>query len=170
MSYRKRNIAKGIAAGLAGGLVATLAMTEFQNIWSKAAEMTSSNGHSREQSSDEENPTGKTADAISNLAFGKNLSKQQKQKAGPFVHYTFGTLMGGVYGAAAELSPVLQKAAGLPFGTALFLGADELVLPVLKLTKGPAAYPVSRHIYGLSSHLVWAVTAELVRRVVRTVI
>lgn len=167
MRYR-RNLAKGIAAGLAGGLVATIAMTQFQNIWSKAADLGSSNGHSREQSNQEEDPTGKTAGAISKLV-GKNLSKEQKQKAGPFVHYAFGTLMGGVYGAAVELSPTVKTVGGLPFGTALFVGADEIALPALKLAKGPTSYPASRHAYGFSSHLVWAATAELVRRVIRNV-
>jgi hypothetical protein len=42
---------------------------------------------------------GKLAEMI-----GPPLSHEQKKKLGPVVHYSFGTLQGGVYGAVAELS------------------------------------------------------------------
>jgi hypothetical protein len=34
-------------------------------------------------------------------------------------------------------------------------------------TEGPMAYPLSIHAYALSSHFVYGVTAEVVRRAVR---
>ena len=89
----------------------------------------------------EDDPTMKSAEAISESVFGHSLAKKQKEKAGPLVHYAFGTLMGGVYGLAAEVSPTVKSVGGLPFGAALFLGADEIALPVLNLTKGPSRVP-----------------------------
>jgi len=56
---------------------------------------------------------------------------------------------------------------GLTFGTALFAGADELALPVLKLSKAPTKVPVSQHLYGFASHLVYGATAAAVFRAVR---
>ena len=67
----------------------------------------------------------KTAALIAESVFGHSLTKEQKQEAGPLVHYAFGTLIGGIYGVAAEISPSVKSIGGLPFGTALFLGADE---------------------------------------------
>jgi hypothetical protein len=38
---------------------------------------------------------------------------------------------------------------------------------VLGLSKPPIKYPVSTHVYALASHLVYGLTAELVRRNLR---
>ena len=65
-----------------------------------------------------------------------------------------------------RVSPEVTAGAGLPFGTAFWLVADETAVPLLGLAKGPTEYPVSTHVYALASHLVYGLTAELVRRVV----
>lgn len=168
---RKRSVWKGLVAGLAGGLVASWTMNEFQKGWSAASERLSSDGKSRHQSgSSSEDPTGKTAHVISKKLLGRPLTQEQRKKAGPVVHYAFGTLLGGLYGATSEVVPKVKMAAGLPYGAAVFVGVDEIALPALKLAEGPTAYPVSRHLYGLSSHLVWATTTDVVRRLVRKIL
>jgi len=45
----------------------------------------------------------------------------------------FGTLMGAAYGAMAEIAPFSTTGGGLPFGLALWLGADEIAVPLLHL-------------------------------------
>jgi uncharacterized membrane protein YagU involved in acid resistance len=147
-------------------------MSEYQKLWSKAQEkLSGSHGHANQcRCASSENATEKTAHAISKTVFGKRLSRGEKQRAGRLVHYTFGTLMGGAYGAAAESSPLLRRFAGLPFGTALFVGADEIAVPALKLSEGPSSYPISQHLNGFSSHVVWGATAELVRRAIRRIV
>jgi len=100
----------------------------------------------------------------------KPLTTQQKTKAGPIVHYAFGTVLGGLYGAVSEVAPKMRVAGGVPYGAAVFVAADEIALPALKLTKSPGAYPVSTHLYALASHVVWSATTEGVRRVVRRAI
>jgi uncharacterized membrane protein YagU involved in acid resistance len=109
----------------------------------------------------------KTADRISEALQGRHLTKVEKKKAGPVVHYAFGALMGAVYGASVELNPAANALAGIPFGAILFAAADEVALPVLGLSDKPAAYPLSTHFYGLVSHAVYGVTTETVRRIVR---
>lgn len=163
-----RSVWKGLVAGLAGGLVASWTMNEFQKGWSAAANALSDGKSRRAEKQDPaEYPTGKTAHAIAKKVLGKPLTQEQKRKAGPVVHYAFGTMLGGLYGAASELVPKVKMAGGVPYGAAVFLGADEIALPALNLSKGPAAYPVSRHVYGLTSHIVWATTTDAVRRLVR---
>lgn len=184
MRNGKRNgdVLKGLAAGLAGGLVASWTMNQFQAAWTKATEgfekphgaqsMQPSEGQDAAEGSaqDKENQddaTVKTAKAIAEGIFGHELKKSEKKSAGALVHYAFGTATGGLYGAVAEFTPEVTRAAGLPFGAAFWLVADEIAVPLLRLSKGATEYPPSTHAYALASHLVYGLTAEAVRRTVR---
>ena len=178
------DVLKGLAAGLIGGLIASWTMNRFQDVWMKVAGSQSSEAESQLQApgqeteeglqqtqetsdEDQDDATVRTASAISEGIFDHKLTKSEKKIAGPAVHYAFGTVVGGLYGAAAELAPEVRIAGGLPFGGAFWLVADETALPLLGLAKGPTAYPVSTHVYALASHLVFGLTAELVRRGIR---
>ena len=75
--------------------------------------------------------------------------------------------MGAFYGGLAELEPRATAGAGLPYGAAVFVGADEVAVPALGLSKPPQEYPASAHIYGLASHLVYGLSLEMARRGIR---
>jgi hypothetical protein len=116
------------------------------------------------------NATAKVAEVVAR-AGGKDLSTDQKEKGGMVVHYAFGTLMGALYGVAAEMgsrrigrNSVLS---GLGFGAALFAGADEVAVPALRLSKSPAEATWFEHLYGFASHLVYGTTAATVFRATR---
>lgn len=168
---RRRSPWKGIAAGLAGGLAGSWAMVLFQNGWSAASRKIKNNGREHESEKggeqDSDDATMKTADKVYSSVFGRSLSEEEKKKAGPVVHYVFGTAMGGMYGVAAEYDRRVTYGAGVPFGAALFATADELAVPALGLSKEPTEYPLSQHAYALASHAVYGATAEAVRRVTR---
>lgn len=177
------NVWKGMVAGLAGGLIASWTMNQFQAAWTRMAEgaekshgaqsMQPSDGSKGEQGGDvqaQDDATVETAKVISTKVFGHELQESEKEPAGAAVHYAFGTVTGGLYGALAEVTPQVTAAAGLPFGAAFWLVADEITVPALGLSKGPAEYPASTHAYALASHLVYGVTAELSRRAVRQVL
>jgi putative membrane protein len=176
----RRSTAKGILAGIAGGLAGAWAMNQFQAVLSEASEKFTSNGspgsHSGKgedrQPSEEssEDATMKAAGKISMGLLRRPLSKDQKKKAGPVVHYAFGALAGGIYGAGVENMPRAKTAAGAPFGAALFLAADEVAEPLLGLSGLPLQYPWSTHAQALASHLVYGVTTEVVRKSVRMVL
>jgi putative membrane protein len=181
----KPSVWKGLVAGLAGGLAATVVMTEFQKGWQKAAKaLEEKNGHSRksksrsqESKSDQprneqkEDATMKAAGKVAS-AVGHPASFRQKKKAGPFVHYGFGATMGALYGVMQEIAPRAMRTlnpvvSGIGFGSALFIGADEVAVPALGLSGSPKKTPLSGHLHGLASHLVYGVTGESVRRTVR---
>lgn len=179
------DLVKGAVAGLVGGLVASWTMNQFQAAWSKATEgfekphgaqsMQPSNAPPAPQSTDpgqedQDDATVKAAKAISENVFGHELKESEKKPAGAAVHYAFGTATGGLYGAAAEIAPEVTTGLGLPFGVAFWMVADEGVVPLLGLSKGPTEYPVSTHAYALASHLVYGLTAEVTRRAVRNII
>ena len=185
------NVWKGFAAGLVGGLVASWTMNRFQDVWSQVAKgvktrpgnqfhkVSGKHTEGGEETSDvqdvefgskpevPDDTTVRAASAISEGIFDHKLTASEKKIAGTAVHYILGTGVGGLYGAAAELAPNVTAAAGLPFGAVFWLVVDEGAVPLLGLSKGPMAYPLSIHAYALSSHFVYGVTAEVVRRAVR---
>jgi hypothetical protein len=165
---------KGLVAGIAGGLAGAYAMNEFQTLWSK---LQSSQGNGQSQESQEsarasereqqEPATVKAASAISEGLLEHRLTEEGKETAGPAVHYAMGATSGAVYGALAEHFPQVTIGAGVPFGGAVWLVADELAVPAAGLSKSPTEYPLSSHAYALASHFVYGLTTDLVRRTVR---
>jgi putative membrane protein len=111
--------------------------------------------------------TVKAATAVSERVFHRPLAPGQKPAAGNAVHYAYGTLVGGLYGMAAEHWEPLRAGAGNLFGTVLWAVSDEAAVPALGLAKGPRAYPLSVHAKALASHLVYGTGTELIRRSLR---
>jgi putative membrane protein len=108
--------------------------------------------------------TAKVAKVISEKVFRRKLNERQVRIAGPAVHYAFGTLMGAWYGVLAELTPVATSGMGTFYGAAVWLGADEIALPVLRLSSSPFQDPVSQQAGALGAHAVYGISMELVRR------
>jgi uncharacterized membrane protein YagU involved in acid resistance len=173
----KPHLARGIIAGIAGGLVASWVMNVFiesagpklQMAVEKIDPQPQQQGNS--QATDDapkEDATMKTADAVVNtLTGGRHLSFEEKQKGGPVVHYTFGALMGGLYGGLAEYSPLVRSGLGTTFASALFTAADVVAVPALKLSGSSASAPVSSLATPYAAHLVYGITTDTVRRLVR---
>jgi putative membrane protein len=182
---RESNVWKGLAAGVVSGLVASVAMNQFQALWSKLTEgVEKSHGAQslqqgspqhgvgrelQERGSDEEEDDAaeRLANAISEGVFDHELSRSEKEVAGTAVHYAFGVTTGALYGAVAEILPNVTAGVGLPFGAFIWLTADEGAVPALGLSKSPTEYPLSTHAYALASHFVYGLTAEVVRSAVR---
>ncbi len=137
---------KGLVAGVVGGVVASWVMDRFQYWW-----LSFDNGDERQhqlthsnEGNQEEPATVKTASAISEGVFGHSLTDKEK-----------------------EITGAVTTLAGIPFGATFWMVVDEGALPLLGLAKSPTAYPISTHAYALASHLVFGLTAEVVRSAVR---
>lgn len=179
MQDSQANLWKGAAAGLAAGLAATWVMTQFQDLAGKFAEPREKEEpqHSAKRGKREsakkkkqgDDATVKAADKLSRGLFHHALSQEEKTVAGPAMHYGFGTLTGVAYGVLAELAPAVTRGVGAPFGTAVWLGADEVAVPAFGLSGPPWEHPASVHARALAAHLVYGVTTEGVRRLVRRV-
>ena len=169
----KPNLWKGMVAGGTAGLAGAVAMTQFQNLWSQASQKLEKANGKRRSDGESDDATMKAAEKTAELV-GQKLSHEQKKKAGPLVHYGFGTAMGVLYGAIAEFGPRDFRRhdllSGIGFGSVLFGGADEIAVPALGLSGSPAKTPMASHIYALASHLVYGATAGAVRRLVRSAI
>ncbi len=185
---RDGDVLKGLASGIVGGLVASVAMNQFQKLLSKLtnSDERSHGAQSLQQGSPqhgigrkleklgkdepEDDAAGRLANAVSVGISGRELTEKEKEVGGTALHYAYGISMGAVYGAAAEILPETTIGGGMPFGALIWLGADEGVVPLLGLSKAPTEYPLSIHASALASHLVYGLTAEAVRRVVRNVL
>ncbi len=167
---QKPDLLRGVFAGILGGLAASWVMNQFLAGVSKATEALAEEKDQPKSEEQGEDSTIKVADAVANTFIGRHLSDDEKQKGGPIVHYAFGGLMGGVYGGIAEYSPASRMGFGSLFGSALFVGADEIAVPALGLGKTPAQQPMSDQVSHWAAHLVYGATVELVRRVVRSIL
>ena len=159
-------VMKGAAAGIVGGLVASFVMDQFQAGWSAVEKRMQGDG-GREKQNEGEPSTVKAAEAVAENVFDTPIPEEDKEAAGSAVHYAMGAGSAAIYGAAAEMAPSVTTGLGMPFRTAVWLVADEGAVPLLGLSKGPAEYPVSKHVYSLASHLVYGLSTEMVRRTVR---
>ena len=170
---------KGLFAGAIGGLAGSVAMTVSQIAWSKASEAVKKAHDGREESAGteptqekDEDATIKAASKVASFA-GHDLMREQKPKAGSFVHYGFGTAMGALYGTVMELAPrrfrtVHPALSGSGFGSALFVGAHEIAVPALGLSGKPSEEPLSDHLREWTLHLVYGISGEMVRRSLRS--
>jgi putative membrane protein len=181
---------KSLVAGAVGGLAASWVMTQFMSVQQKtlrrarqekveqawravemrrraavaAGQTEGYDGAHQQIARFQQRPTAKVATVISEKVFRRKLNERQVRIAGPAVHYAFGTVMGAWYGVLAELTPLATSGLGTVYGAAVWLGADEIALPVLRLSSSPFQHPVSQQVGALGAHAVYGISMELVRR------
>jgi hypothetical protein len=97
----------------------------------------------------------KTAELV-----GKELTEDQRKRAGLAIHWALGAGAGAMYGALRHRVPAADAGAGLLFGTAFWAVIDEGANYAFRLTPGPAAFPWQTHARGLAGHLVFGVAAH----------
>lgn len=176
---------KGLIAGVGGGIVGSWVMNQFQSTWAKLMEGkekphgaqslqegSPKRGVARElaergSDSEEDNAAVRAGTAMAEFVFDTKLTRDEKQIAGAVAHYAMGATSGAIYGVAAEFAPATTNGFGLPFGAAVWLVADEGIVPAVGLSKGPSGYPMSVHAYAFASHLVFGASTELVRLAIR---
>jgi uncharacterized membrane protein YagU involved in acid resistance len=155
---------RGALFGTVGGLVGSAVMNGVHGVWTRAEEVLRPEQAKHVQSADD-SATTKTAEEVSRRLLHRDLPERKKAAASLLVHYAFGATMGAVYGVLAELVPAASRGRGAVFGMALWLGADEALVPTLRLSKPPTHYPLSTHARALVAHVVYGLVTDGVRRV-----
>jgi putative membrane protein len=157
---------QSLAIGAAAGLAGTIAMTQFQNAWSSLSQKLKAEDDQKSGSKkqSEEPATVKVAQSISKAVTGGPISDQRKSIAGQIIHYGFGTAIGAVYGVLSDIEPRVTAWSGLPFGTAVWVSADNIAVPALGFSKPPTKAPLKSHAYALTSHIVYGLSTDLARR------
>ena len=170
---------RGTLAGIAGGLAASWVMDLFisgvgeklnESLMSEEDRIRQRAKQEAQQQSGrvEEDATMKAADdVVHTVSGGQHLSHEERKKAGPVVHYVFGGIVGGLYGALAECSTWTSAGFGTVFGAALFAVADLAAVPALGYGPSVTEQPVKMQATPLAAHLVYGATTDLVRRAIR---
>ncbi|MBS0276690.1 MAG: DUF1440 domain-containing protein [Proteobacteria bacterium] len=167
----------GLLAGAAAGVAASWVMNQFQSaIAERVAGISKGHGAQsvreggpasyerkpRHEAGDD--PATKTAAAVAEWTTGEPLHGEERRRAGVAAHYAFGASMGALYGAAVEAWPNASAGAGIPFGLSVWVGADQIAVPALGLSKKPDEYPEWIRWYSIAAHAVYGLTTELARR------
>ena len=160
---QNHSLVRGLLTGAVAGLAGSLMMAAVQEVIARDSDSSSSvTDITHAPLPDQENTTETAARRVMSR-FGHPLSRSEKQYAGRALHYGFGLVMGALYGVASEYLPVVGIGGGTVFGAVLFLGTDELILPVLRLAMQPTQTPPVEHLLHLASHVVYGSTLELTR-------
>lgn len=172
------DVRQGLLAGLVGGLVACWAMNRWLLLWQRVVmgdtapprqpPIVGQGGQLAREGPDAcQPPTMHAAAAFAHGLLRHAPTEREKQWLGQLLHYTFGTTTGALYGALADAIPALTTTMGVPFGLAVWLLADELATPALGLSQPPTRQDRVTHAYALTSHCVYGLTTECMRRLVR---
>jgi putative membrane protein len=139
-SRRKRSLFKGFLAGAIGGLVGAAAKAAGEAVYPP-----------------------RTQGQIPPPAV---LVKEEEVSVRA-IHWGFGALVGGVYGALAEYQPAVTGRLGANFGLTLCGITHASALPMMGLTESPENQPAREHASELVTHAIYGVTTEVVRRLAR---
>lgn len=165
---------RGAIAGAIGGAAGSYTMELFQAWWNdlekrNAPKPAPAKAGAADKAEDEP-ATVKVADRASKKILDTPVSDDLKPAAGEAVHYAMGAATGAIYGFVAELLPPARAFNGMLMGAIVWWTADNMAVPAQKLGKKPEQVPPSMHAYALASHLVYGVTTEVVRSVVRLIL
>ena len=172
---RRPNLWLGAAAGAVGGAAGAWAMVRFNHALGRTENGQRPQQHRRQSASpndtdgtiSDEPASIQVASIAAEAVTDARLDDREKQIGGSLVHYLFGAAVGAAYGAAGEYRPSTTALSGLPFGTGVWIVADELGLPFVGLARTPTDYPAARHLAAFASHLVFGLATEAVRRQLR---
>jgi hypothetical protein len=172
----RSDVLRGAAVGAVAGVAGSTAMVAFNHLLGAAGFGDEDRGAHHEHRRNEAKPNDtdgtisdepasiKLARSLGERMKGSALTERERSVAGSIVHHAFGAFAGALYGAATATAPVLSAGAGLPYGLAVWMVADEAALPMLGLARKPSDYPAKRHAAALATHLVFGLTVEAVRR------
>jgi putative membrane protein len=146
----KRSLWKGFLAGAIGGLAGAAAKAAGEAVYPPRTQ-------------------GQIAPpaVLLNLMSTEPLSEEEEEVSVRAIHWGFGALVGGIYGALAEYQPIVTGRLGADFGLALCGVTHVSALPMMGLTESLENQTVREHVSELVTHAAYGVTTELVRRVAR---
>jgi putative membrane protein len=150
---RKRSIVKGFLAGAIGGLAGAAAKAIGEAVYPPRTQ-------------------GQIAPpaVLVNRMSDRPLTEEEEEVSVRAIHWGFGALVGGVYGAVAEYQPAVTGRWGTNFGLTLCGFTHASTLPLMGLTEKPEDQPMREHASELVTHAIYGVTTELVRRVARKIL
>ena len=146
-------ILKGLFVGLVAGAVGTLAKTVWEDQFPVRSPQTDS-------------PPARLAQRATQTT----LSDSEKKQAESAIHWSFGTLTGGMYGTLVELAPEARAGHGMLFGLGLYGLTHATTLPAADLEPNPLETDPTFAFNEFVGHFVYAGMVEMTRRALRQVV
>lgn len=167
---RPASRARAVLAGALGGLAGTLAMNYAQRLWTRVVDgmppQSAGGKHdAREWQEREEgqNSNELVAQAVATTIAGRRLTRDELTIAAPLVHYSFGAAIGAIYGSLIHANREDPWRRGSTFGAAVWLMADEVAMPLLRLSRPTTERSPEKHLQSFVAHIVFGVVSEAVR-------
>jgi hypothetical protein len=95
---------------------------------------------------------------------GEEPTRATRSWLGTTVHYAFSGAVGAFYTAASPHVPMIRVARGVAYGTAVWILADEMMIPLLGLSRGPRELPPGVHAYAVAGHWVYGLALDSAAR------
>jgi hypothetical protein len=147
-------------------------MSEAQRVWTiaidgQAPESAAGKHDARDwqERSEGQNSNEIAAQAVARQVTGQPLDRRRLGMAAALMHYSFGTAVGALYGAYAEGRT--RDRTGIMFGLTVWLLADEIAMPLLRLSDSTLHRPLEKRLQSIAAHVVFGVTTELTRTAVQ---
>ncbi len=173
------DIQKGFILRTAGGAVSVIAMRYY---WQAVTALTGKDPRTETRDApphtldsislvgkhheDSETSTAAAGRIVYQTLAGKEPEAQEtKTILSQLVHWSYGMLQGGVYGAARANAGVPDVAGGLALATGLWLFGDELAVSLLGLADGPMKFPLSQHAHRWGAHLAYGLAISTTTQV-----
>jgi len=191
----RKDAGKAVLAGMAGGLAGAWAMNCFSAAWERSTGQSPPPHSGMHASRQEWDTTLNTATVVARYVLHRRLREQQRERGAVAVHYAVAASMGAGYAVLRELLPNTggwptlvapggarperqrrgatgwgSVSVGAAFGAALWLGAQEIGMPLLHLSGWPRQYSLLEQAQSFGEHLAYGVTTELVRCAVRAMV
>lgn len=186
--HHQPNRWKGFVTGMLGSVVGLIAMRTY---WQKVAPALRSQSQEQDignttneypesldldslaiagqQYEGEESSTAALGRMLYQRATGKEPeSEETKTLLSYLVHWGYGILQGGIYGALTSSEDgSLDIFGGPAYAAGLWLFGDELVVPVLGLQSGPTAVAPVQHANRLGAHLAYGLATGVATGLLR---
>ena len=187
-NYCEPNPWKGFVCGMLGSVAGLVAMGLYWQYAAPAVSQAASNGQENKNESNEDQPlddislVGKqhrekesSTDALGRLAYQQMTGGEPRTSEGEtilsnLVHWGYGMLQGGLYGAARSSAGGLDLPGGAIYAGSLWLFGDELAVPILGLQGGPTAASPIQHANRLGAHLAYGLTTAAVTQLLRRIL
>lgn len=98
---------------------------------------------------------------------GLDVPREREKLVAGAVHYAMSGVSGAIYGAAAEVTPLVTLGWGAVFGLAVWAAAPATALPALDLAPPPSELPAKANATSLAMHALFGVATETARRPLR---
>ncbi len=145
---QERSLAKGLLAGLIGGVVATAAKSLSEKVYPPRIP-------------GEPEPPAVLADKLAgHLLPGRTAATET-------IPWAFGAIAGGAYGVLAEYYPAATAKDGASFGLALAALTHGTAVPAKELSAKPEEQTTRERTSEMSTHVIFGLVTETVRKNIR---